>query len=341
MTKHLKKIIRAHKAINNKRELIRHPILSYGLIENGQITLTDMASVTVKMPFNIESPDNFLLHLPTLEKCLKDGFKNIHIEGGWIINIDTGEAEELPAKDWKTSRNGNARFFEFVEQTDFTISEYVENKVNYKDIASVSKAIGKQLSRWALTGIAFYDNGAMVCTDARRLHVIGSVENDTPAILPPAIIKLSKVFKLEGKIYTSKEENHLSVITGNGFNKIILQNIAGRFPDARQVIPKKPGLHKINAQKLLPVLKEIKAKKRELKANVFSVHFKNSLKWNDIPFPFSLPKNLNHIFSFDYLIDAIEATKAEYFFLSDDIYKPVKIAGNGGFAIVTPIHVVS
>ena len=49
---------------------------------------------------------------------------------------------------------------------------------------------------------------------------------------------------------------------------------------------------------------------------------------------------MNHIFNYNYLIEGIEATKADHFQFRDS-YSSAKLEGPGGIAVITPINVTT
>ena len=327
----MNKTIKAYKVLKTRYNQIR-PILQYGLVKDGTITLIDL-DISISMPCDIKSDKPFLLHIPTLETAIKLGLKNIKYDPqknklvggiGMSINHSFESIEDFPIIDMKLKN--------FTDAGTHTIF------IKYKDVFKVAMATSKEESRYSLNGIAFYSNGTICATDGRRLHIVGKLPptNESPIILPSKLAKLLKSLKYDGCLSFNMKED-MATISGEDFD-ISIRAIAGKFPDIRAVIPKQKQPLSIPVSEILPILKTIK--KSWKKDDLNAVKFNGAVSWNNITFPIKTPEDMDHKYSFQFLLDAIEVTGAEFLTFPSDNTKPIKIEHDGIMAIVTPMLVV-
>jgi len=315
-------IVKAYNIIKNRFI----PILEYGHLKNGLILITNQ-EVSVELPCNIEDAHDILIHIPTLERCLKLGFKEIRYEKGRLI--DKVEGISLDHTD--------ASLEDFPEvKTELGI-DVATTTLHYKRLQMVSKAIATERSRFAINGVALYKNGTVCCTDGRRMHIWGKTARLTKsadAILPQEIIKLSKLLKIEDSETVIYKDN--AVVEGK-WGVIRMRLISGKYPDIKAVISKEKSLYKVeNVEKLLKILKKIRKVWKD--PDEVGVKFTDKISWKGVNFPFDLPGEMNHLFSHWYLIEAIEAVQPERLEFKEN-HAPIQIQNGDKIAIVTPITV--
>lgn len=323
----MKTLLKAYKIIKSKKR----PILEYGLYKNGTLLMTDL-EIAIEVECHIQNADNKLIHIPTLEKCEKLDMKNLRYEDGELIDTDSKISVKMQDENIEDFPSIEDSFSKKNKKSTITVS------LNYKDVESISRSIAcGESSRYSINAVAVYKNGTMASTDGRRLHIVGDVfDDDEPVMLPPSIIKISKLFKVEGELCIN--EKHDFAILHGDFGRVIFQTIRRKYPDIKSIIPKNTQPLKINAEELLKVLKKIK--KAAASHEPMSFGLGRCLSWNGVEFPLKLPKGLSHCFNYNYVIDALEAVEPEFFELSKKNDIPVKVHKGQKMAIVTPIKIV-
>lgn len=323
----MKNFLKAFKALGLSKAI--RPILQYGLVHNHKIVITNLeVSIEIKNFIDGIDPNiETLVHIPTIEKCVKLGFKNFTLKDDQIFDGLDGVSVDMP---------NDQNIDDFPEMQFEVCTETTKEICLHTDeLQFVGKTVATEKSRYALTGIAIYDNGTIASTDGRRLHISGDIhkENNTPKIIPFSIVALSKIYNFDGKNAWIRSEDDRSLIISHHL-RISLRNIAGRFPDVKNVIPKKQQQNKIKTSVLMPILKKIK---KVFGVNSNSIHFTDRASCNGVNFPITGLKDLDHRYNSLYLFEALQAIKTDIFSMGDK-YTPIKIQEGQRMAIITPIN---
>ncbi len=332
--KAMKDLISIYKALGLNSTV--RPILQYAKVTDDRIQMTNLETTYEIENMIIQligNDETVMIHLPTLEKCHKLGFKKMTFTDQKLIDIETGISVDMPKGKLKDYPKDIPVF------SDYDITGFIKNEISSEDILKVGQAVAAERSRFAINGLAVYPNGSLAATDGRRLHIKGKVSKDNPVILPQSVIKLAKILQFDAHdaIIETNPESQYAIISGD-LGVIGFKLIQGKYPEIHNIIPKKKQDLKMEAAKLLPILKKIK--KVHGKNDPNGVVFKKQISWNGINFPFKLPEGINHIFDFTYLIEALEVTKSKYFTVPEDNQIPIKIENDCMIAIITPINIV-
>jgi len=326
----MKNVLKVFRALGLKKAI--RPILKYGLYKDGFIQISNL-DTNIELPLEIENAKNYtMISLLALEKAEKLDFKNLRIEDDQLIDIETGISIKNLYED-----SQDFPVFENIDSTEFN-----KININHEDVAKVAKATASERSRYAINGIAFYSTGDIVATDGRRLHCIkgnkeASQDNEV-CILPYDVASIANIFKFDNNngVLRFSKDNGTAILSGEwGVAKF--KKIAGRYPDYKNIIPKKNKIE-MSTDGLLTILKKIK--KASSGDEKKSIVFNDGVIWNDTKFPFNVPENLEIRLNFNYLIDALEAVKPEKIYFKDN-HSAVKIGNKRSLAIVTPIHLTA